>query len=42
LKKEEKESEEVFGEEYREYKRSVPMLIPRIRKKPLVLNGQFV
>jgi len=33
-KKEEKESEEVFGEEYRKYKRSVPMLIPRIRKKP--------
>ena len=32
-KKEEKESEEVFGEEYRKYKRSVPMLIPRIRKK---------
>jgi protein-S-isoprenylcysteine O-methyltransferase Ste14 len=32
-KKEEKESEERFGEEYREYKRSVPMLIPRIRKK---------
>jgi len=32
-KKEEKESEEMFGEEYRKYKRSVPMLIPRIRKK---------
>jgi len=32
-KKEEKESEELFGEEYRKYKRSVPMLIPRIRKK---------
>lgn len=33
-KTEEKDSEELFGEEYRKYKKSVPMLIPRIRKKP--------
>lgn len=33
-KAEEKYSDELFGEEYRKYKRSVPMLIPRIRKKP--------
>ena len=32
-KSEEKYSEEQFGEEYRKYKRSVPMFIPRIRKK---------
>jgi protein-S-isoprenylcysteine O-methyltransferase Ste14 len=31
-KTEEKESEDRFGEEYREYKRAVPMFIPRIRK----------
>lgn len=30
---EEKYSEDQFGEEYRKYKRSVPMFIPRIRKK---------
>ncbi|MCW4034116.1 MAG: isoprenylcysteine carboxylmethyltransferase family protein [Candidatus Bathyarchaeota archaeon] len=33
-KKEEQETEERFGEEYREYKQNVPMLIPRLRKKP--------
>jgi protein-S-isoprenylcysteine O-methyltransferase Ste14 len=32
-KSEEKDAEAEFGEEYREYKRSVPMFIPRIRKK---------
>ena len=32
-KKEEKESEETFGEEYRKYKQSVPMFIPRLRTK---------
>ena len=32
-KSEEKYSEEQFGEEYRKYKSSVPMFIPRIRKK---------
>jgi protein-S-isoprenylcysteine O-methyltransferase Ste14 len=32
-KTEEKYSEELFGEEYRNYKRSVPMFIPRIPKK---------
>ncbi len=32
-KKEEKESEEIFGEEYRKYKQSVPMFIPRLRPK---------
>jgi protein-S-isoprenylcysteine O-methyltransferase Ste14 len=32
-KKEEKHSEKLFGEEYRKYKRSVPMFIPQIRKK---------
>lgn len=31
-KTEEKESENRFGDEYREYKRAVPMFIPRIRK----------
>lgn len=30
-KKEEKESQEIFGEEYRRYKYSVPMFIPRIQ-----------
>lgn len=32
-KKEDKEMEEKFGEEYRTYSRSVPMFIPRIRIK---------
>lgn len=33
---EEKEAEEEFGEEFREYKRRVPMFIPRLRvKKPV-------
>ena len=32
-KKEEKESEEMFGEDYRKYKRMVPMFIPRVRIK---------
>jgi protein-S-isoprenylcysteine O-methyltransferase Ste14 len=32
-KMEEKEAEEVFGEEYRKYQQEVPMLLPRLRKK---------
>jgi protein-S-isoprenylcysteine O-methyltransferase Ste14 len=32
-KTEEKEAEEQFGEEFREYKRRVPMFIPRLRVK---------
>lgn len=32
-KTEEKYSEELFGEEYRKYKRTVPMFVPRIRKE---------
>lgn len=32
-KKEEKEAEEMFGEEYRKYKQSVPMFIPRLGTK---------
>jgi protein-S-isoprenylcysteine O-methyltransferase Ste14 len=32
---EEKYSEEQFGEKYREYKRKVPMFIPRVRKKSI-------
>ena len=39
-KTEEKYSEEQFGEEYRKYKRSVPMFIPRIRKKVHKSNEQ--
>ena len=34
-KKEEKETEEMFGEEYQKYKQSVPMFIPRLRTKTL-------
>ena len=40
-KEEDKYSEEQFGEEFREYKRSVPMFISRIRKKHQVLDIQF-
>lgn len=32
-KTEEKYSEELFGEKYRKYKRTVPMFVPRIRKE---------
>ena len=32
-REEEKRLEEEFGEEYRRYKKSVPMLIPRLRKR---------
>ncbi|MFA5365068.1 MAG: methyltransferase [Candidatus Bathyarchaeia archaeon] len=32
-KKEEKEAEELFGEEYQKYKQKVPMLLPRLRKR---------
>jgi len=34
-KKEDKEMEEKFGEEFREYKRKVPGFIPRLRIKNL-------
>ena len=37
-KAEEKEMEEKFGEEYRKYERTVPMFIPRIRKKTSFLE----
>jgi len=37
-KKEEKEMEKRIGEEYREYKQKVPMLIPRLRTKKFVQN----
>lgn len=40
-KSEEKYSEELFGEEYRKYKRSVPMFIPRIRKKAHKSNDKL-
>ena len=32
-KREEKESEEKYGEEFRTYKREVPMFIPRLKRK---------
>jgi protein-S-isoprenylcysteine O-methyltransferase Ste14 len=37
-KAEEKEMEKNFGEEYRKYERTVPMFIPRIRKKTSFLE----
>jgi protein-S-isoprenylcysteine O-methyltransferase Ste14 len=39
-KTEEKEAEEKFGEEYREYKQRVPAFIPRIRIRRKKVNAQ--
>jgi protein-S-isoprenylcysteine O-methyltransferase Ste14 len=39
-KKEDKEMEEQFGEEFREYKRQVPGFIPRLRIKTLEKSSQ--
>jgi protein-S-isoprenylcysteine O-methyltransferase Ste14 len=41
-KMEEKEAEEVFGEEYRKYQQEVPMLLPRLRKRAVSWSAVLV